>query len=312
MQRNEKKNSKRKRQSILIALLASSLTLMAGCSSAPKRPPEVFTDRNAAAGQLDLANAAVSKGDYVNAYLFLTEAWRLALTADDPETRIKILLARGNAFFNESRVDEANDTWNTALAEATEAGDRTLMSATKVYIARGTLAEGMPERTIEAEERIARAKAAKAVVEAEIGNIKGSPLYTAFAWKTLGLAEKELGQTKKAEAAISNAAAIHEKGRYLEDAGYDWYLIASVRSKAGLYTEALEALTTALSFDRRAENANGLGMDWMAIGMIEAKSGNKDRAKAAYRRAAEIFNAAFLRKSATEAEDRLEALEEEE
>ena len=311
MQRNRKKNEKRKRQPILIALLASSLALMAGCSSAPKRPPEVFTDRNAAAGQLDLANAAVSKGDYVNAYLFLTEAWRLALTADDPETRIKILLARGNAFFNEGRTDEANDTWNTALAEATEAGDRTLISATKVYIARGTLAEGLPEGAIDPEERVARAKAAKAVVEAEIGNIRGSPLYTAFAWKALGLAEKELGQTRKAEDAISNAADIHEKGRYLEDAGYDWYLIASVRSKAGLYKEALEALSTALSFDRRAENANGLGMDWMAIGMIEEKAGNKDRAKAAYRRSAEIFNAAFLRKNATAAEDRLETLEEE-
>jgi tetratricopeptide (TPR) repeat protein len=293
-----------------IALLAIAAATMIGCSTAPKRPPEIFTDRNAAMGQLDLANAAVSKADFVNAYLFLTEAWRLALTTDDPGTRIQILLARGNALFTEGRVEEANIQWESALAEAISSGNKPLASAARIYIARGTLAEGIAESDITKEERTARALAAKKNVEAEIGGVKANPLYTAFAWKVIGLADKELGLEKQAESALANAASIHEKGRYLEDAAYDWYLIASVRSKAGLYKEALAALDQALSFDRRAENANGLGMDWMAIGMVEEKAGDANRAAAAYRRSADIFNAAFLRASAGAAEDRLDALAE--
>lgn len=291
----------------LAATVALTAALTIGCSSAPKRPPEIFTDRNAAMGQLELANSAVNKGDFVNSYLFLTEAWRLALTTDDPGTRISILLARGNALFTEGRVDEAKAQWNLALAEATDAGNKELTSAARIYIARGTLAEGTGGEALTREERNARAVAAKKAVAAEQGNVKG--LNAAFAWKVIGLANKELGETKQAESALEKAAGIHESGRYLEDTAYDWYLIASVRSKAGAYPEALEALTTALSFDRRAENANGLGMDWMAIGMVAEKAGNAQQAAGAYRRSADIFNAAFLTKSAAEAEDKLEALE---
>ena len=290
----------------LAATIALAAALALGCSSAPKRPPEIFTDRNAAMGQLELANAAVNKGDYVNAYLFLTEAWRLALTTDDPGTRISILLARGNALFTEGRADEAKEQWNLALAEATDSGHKELVSAARIYLARGTLAEGAGGETVSREERTTRAIAAKKAVEAEMGNVKG--LNEAFAWKVIGLADKELGDMKQAESALAKAADIHEKGRYLEDTAYDWYLIASVRSKAGAYPEALAALNTALSFDRRAENANGLGMDWMAIGMVAEKAGNAQQAAVAYRRAADIFGAAFLTKSAEEAEDKLEAL----
>ncbi len=297
------------RRTVALIAAATIALAFAGCSSAPKRPPEIFTDRNAAMGQLDLANAAASKGDFANAYLFLTEAWRLALTTDDPATRVRILLAQGNALLAEGRADEANAQWTAALEEAMDSGDKTLAGAARISLARGSLAEGTASRDLPREERAARARAAIKTVEAEMGNVKGNVLYAAFAWKVIGLSEKELGDARKAEAALANAAGIHEKGRYLEDAAYDWYLIASVRSKAGLYDGARAALETALSFDRRAENANGLGMDWMAIGMVEEKAGRIDDAKAAYRRSAQIFNAAFLTKSATEAEGRLEALE---
>jgi tetratricopeptide (TPR) repeat protein len=279
-----------------------------GCSSAPKRPAEIFTNRNAISGQIDMGNKAVSNGDFKNAALFLDEAWRLAVATDDPDSRVRILLARGNARYNADDPAKANELWETALAEATSANNRTLESACRIYLARGTLAEGSAAAAFAPAERARRASVVKETALAEMANVKSNPLYLAFAWKTLGLAEKELGSAAEAEKAMRNAAEIHEKGRYLEDTAYDWYLVASIRSKAGDFTGARQALDTALSFDRRAENSNGLGMDWMAIGMIAEKAGKTDEAAGAYRRAADIFRAAYLDAGANEAESKLARL----
>lgn len=293
----------------ITAALAALAVGLSGCSSAPKRPPEIFTNRNAAIGQLDLGNQAVSRGDYVNAQIFLGEAWRLATSTDDPDTRIRVLLARGNAWFNQGERVKADEVWAAAQSEAESSGIPELVSTAKIYRARGTLAEGLSREEITDAERKSRAGKAKAVVLAEMGNIKDNVLHRAFAWKTIGLAEKELGDAKSSIDSIGKAADLHEKGRYLEDAAYDWYLIASVYSKVANYAEARAALQKALTFDRRAENANGLGMDWMAMGMIEEKAGKTPDAKSAYQRAADIFRSAFLTQSALEAERRIKALE---
>ena len=291
----------------LCVALCSALFLTA-CSSAPKRPAEVFTNRNAAAGQLDLGNQAVNKGDYANAHIFLGEAWRLALSTDDPATRIKVLLANGNAYFNEGNRDKADEVWAAAQKEAESTGNKTLMGITKIYRARGSLAEGLTSDQATEADRKARAEKAKAVVSAELGNVKGEKLYEAFSWKVIGLCEKELGRPKDAISAFERAAGIHEKSRYLEETAYDWYLIASVYSKSGNFPAARNALETALAFDRRAENANGLGMDWMAMGMIEEKSGQKAAAIDAYARSGDIFRAAFLKSSAADADKRRDTL----
>lgn len=294
------------------ALRAAGAAVLAffafSCSSAPKRPAEVFTDRNAAVAQIELGNASVSKGDYANAHLFLQEAWRLAVSADDPDTRVRVLLAEGNAYFNEGKRDKAQELWTHAENEAREAGNATLESTSKIYRARGTLAEGLGADAVSDAERKRLAREAKTVTVREMPNIKSNPLFTAFAWKVIGLAEKEEGNAAAAEKAILEAAAIHEKNRYLEDAAYDWYLIASVRSRAFNYPAAREALRKAIQFDRRAENANGLGMNWLALGTVEEKAGDIAAAIAAYTRAADIFSAAFLKAEAAAAAGKARAL----
>lgn len=289
-------------------LLTICLIVLAGCSSAPKRPSEIFTARNAASGQLDLGNQAVSKGDYETAHLFLREAWRLAVSADDPEMRIKILLAEGNAWFNEGNREKALETWTAAQNEAVENNNTTLISLGKIYQARFSLEEGNAETKLTPAERKEKALKAKTLTQTEMENVRSNPLYTAFSWKVIGLADKELENWTASEEALKKAADIHAKNQYLEDAAYDWYLIASVRSKAGQYPAALEALNSAIGFDRRAENANGLGMDWMAMGMIEEKQGNKEKAAAAYNRAADIFTSVSLSKNASDAELRLKSV----
>ncbi len=286
---------------VLIATLAS-------CSSAPKRPPEVFTGRKAALAQIELANRAAMKGEFANAHVLLDEAWRLASATDDPDTRVRVLLSRGNAFYNAGKSAEADGVWREALTEATAARERALAGAARVFLARGTLAEGRSGPPLDAGERSSRAAAAAAVARGEMESLKDNALYEAFAWKVIGLAEKELGDADAAEKALREAVAIHEKGRYLEDAAYDWYLIASVRSKSGNLPGARLALDTAISFDRRAENSNGLGMDWVAVGTVEEKAGNREKAVAAYRRAVGIFRASYIGEGAKDAERRLAAL----
>lgn len=290
------------RHRFLLPMIASSviLLLLSSCSSAPKRPPEVFTNRNASMGQLDLANQSVAQGDYQSAHIFLDEAWRLAVSTDDPESRVKVQLARGNAWFNQGQRDQAHEIWMQALNDAQFVQDSQLMSLCRLYLARGTLPEGSAE-DISPEERQIRAHAAKSVARAELPVLKNNQLHLAFVWKVIGLADKELGNWKESEAALREAANIHEKNRYLEDAAYDWYLIASVRSRAGLFTGALQALHRALLFDRRAENTNGLGMNWMAVGQVYERMGETKKARAAYTRASEIFDSGFLKANAEEA-----------
>lgn len=298
------------RGAFALILAGTLVPLIAGCSSAPKRPPEVFTNRNAATGQLDMASLAVTKREFESAQVYLDKAWNLAVSADDAESRIKVLIARGNAWFNQGATDKANAAWDQALSEATAAGDKTLVAIGKIYIARGSLPEGTSAaQSLSENERKTIASRVKATVAAEMPGVKENQLYTAFAWRVIALAAKEEGNADEAEKALLNAVAIHDKGRYLEDAAYDWYLIASVRSKAGQYESALRAIAEATAFDRRAENANGLGMDWLAAGKIEEKAGDTAKAIAAYRRAAEIFNAVFQKESAAEAERRIAAIE---
>jgi len=233
---------------------------------------------------------------------FLAEAWRLAISTDDAETRARVLLATGNAWYSEGSVDHANQMWEQARNEAAEANLAATVAAANVYIARGNLAEGHYLDDLEESERVRRAEESRATVLAAQDKLKDNPLYTAFAWRVLALAEKELGNTKAAVRAIDESIEIHDSGQYLEDAAYDWYIKASIFSKAARYPDALDALEQALLFDRRAENAAGLGRDWMAIGAVREKSGDTDGARTARTRARDIFRAAFLTVQAQEAE----------
>jgi tetratricopeptide (TPR) repeat protein len=116
-----------------------------------------------------------------------------------------------------------------------------------------------------------------------------TPLASAYA--ALGMAEKLAGNWAVAENEVKKALAIHEKNNYLEEAAYDWYLIASIRSTAGNHNAALEALRTSIAFDRRAENGFGAASSWQAMGDVYTKAGRGEDGRSAYRRAAEIFRA---------------------
>jgi tetratricopeptide (TPR) repeat protein len=143
------------------------------------------------------------------------------------------------------------------------------------------------------------------MVQNEQNALMGDKLLSAIGWTVRGMAEKELSRYEEAEKSIRNALSIHDGGRYLEQAAYDWYLIASIRSMAGNYAGAIDALNRAISFDRRAENTFGLAMDWSALGNVFRKMGQEDAAAISWRRAAEIFRAMDMPARAREVEGRI-------
>ena len=257
------------------------LLLAFGCSSAPKGPAERRTLRNAGATQLELANREADRGNYEGALELLTEARRLAFTTDDSALIVRTCLALGNVYSFLGRDDEAAACQDSAAAEAGLSGDGELSALCEIYRERRRLLnDGVSAAEV------------RDNVQAALSGIKTNPLDEALGWIVAGLAEKELRRFAQAEDALKKALALH--GRHPEQAAYDWYLIASVRSVAGDYDAALDALDQALSHDRQVENSYGLGKDWLARGDVLSKAGRPEEAAAAWRRAAEIFTSAGL------------------
>ncbi len=256
------------------------------CSSAPKKPAEITTLREIGKTQLELAGREIDRGNYDAAMLYLADAWNYAVLSDNPELRIKVLLTRGNAYFYEGNEDASNEDWQAALAEAEQDENEELVAAAKIHIERGRLLKAVKDESSPSSLFIE----IKSSVSNEMNKIKTEELYTALAWTVIGMAEKAMEVWKEAEKSFANALNIHEKGVYLEQAAYDWYLIASVRSVSGNYKEAADALMRSISFDRRAENSYGLASDWKALGDVYSKMGEAEKSKNAYARSEEIFN----------------------
>jgi tetratricopeptide (TPR) repeat protein len=281
----------------LTVLFVIAVFFFASCSSVPKRPAEVFTIQSMTDTLIGQANMEADQGNYTEALNYLNEAWRLAVTTDRPALRIRVNLGRANALYALGRTEEAERIWRTAEIEANFNEEPMLASASRVFRSRSLLISGKmnPEEVL-------------TLVQDEQNNLKKDKLFFALSWTVKGMAEKELGRFTDAEKSIMNALSIHEKERYLEQAAYDWYLIASVRSVAGNYQQAIDALNRAIGFDRRAENTFGLAMDWAAMGDVFTKMGNDGPANMSWRRSAEIFRAMDKGTHAQEVESRIKPI----
>ena len=272
------------------------LLIFAGCSSAPKKPAEIVTERTVAANYLNLANQTANRGRYEDALLILVEARRFAVSTDDPQLRIKTSMSRGNILFSLGRQDEAFREWDTASAEGDASGETVLAAFARIYKIRGELVRlanngSNDNAAVESlKERLSRER-----------NLTAPDLLaTAAGYVTLGIAEKQLGRFADAENAAKKALEIHEKNLNLEEAAYDWFIIASIRSVAGNYSASLEALNSSIGFDRRAENGFGLASSWKAMGEVYQKTGMTSESRLAFDRAAEIYRALALNDLADE------------
>ena len=280
-----------------------SFLFFIACSSAPARTGEVVVDRDTSLRQLNLATQAANRGRYEDALLFLDEARRLAVSADDPVMRMRTSISRGNFLFALGHEDAAFEEWEAAAAEGDAAGLALLASLARIYSIRASLMlldrdENTAAALSSAQDYITR-------INREMAIVRTDQMAAAAAFITLGLAEKQLGRWAEAEGALRRALEIYERNFYLEDAAYTWFLIGAVRSVSGRHDAALEALRIAIGFDRRAENGYGLASSWQAMGGVYLNAGRHNESQAAFRRAEEIFRAIGLNQHAERISNRL-------
>ncbi|MDR2965731.1 MAG: tetratricopeptide repeat protein [Treponema sp.] len=262
-------------------IFLAALILSGSCSSAPKKPAEIVVLRRQAEQELDLGNKAVVHGQYNNALLLLTEAKRKAVSVDDVSLVIRTSLSYGNLLLSMNRINEAFAEWDSAIAEAQRFGNTELLSVSRIFRAKGSLLTGRDT-----------ARNVLDLTIREQANIVKDRYYIAFSWQVRGLALRALESYTEAENSIRRGLEIHEKDRYLEDASYDWYIIASIRSLAGNYSGAIQALEEAIAIDRRIENSWGLAASWKALGDVYTKMGRSNEAASAHARSKAITEAA--------------------
>jgi len=250
------------------------------CSTSAKNTGDVYNLRAYAEKGIQAADKEAVQGNYTNAYALLTEYKRMAVLSDAPSLISRVCLSMGNVLFSMGEIDEAFSEWERAVLEAQKSKNSELLSVSKIFKAKGSLLSG----------RIA-AQSVLDEVNRESVNIKKDALYTAFSWQVKGLALRALGSYREAETAFKSSLAIHEKEKTLENASYDWYTIASIRSLAGNSQGAIEALESAITMDRRIENSWGLAASYRAMGDVYRKAGKTQEALDAYARAKGIYEA---------------------
>ena len=289
-----KKVENKKNYNRSFALLSSLLPLLSfllfSCSSAPRPVPDIYTIRNMAVQQLNVANQTASRGLFEDALIIVEDARNLAISADDPSLRIQTTISRGNILFAMGREAPAFQDWETAAAEADASGESVLAAQARINIIRASLILLSNDETAEA----GSAAEHRASLERLLPAVRQDPNANALWNLTLGLAERQLGSWTEAESSVRRALDIYERNSNLEDAAYAWFVIASIRSLAGNYNAALEALTTSINIDRRVENGYGLASSWQAMGDVYQKAGRTEEARAAWHRASEIYEAIGL------------------
>jgi len=273
-----KMNKKIKTYVLILSIFI--MLIFISCSSAPKNPGDDYSLRNQAEEGLKTSNKEAGRGNLERALTLLNGYKRQAILTDDPSLIIRICLSRGNVLFSLGRTNEAFEEWDYALGEAEKFKNIELLSVSRIFYARGNLNAGRVSAQSVLDE-----------VNRESVNIKKDRLFIAFSWQVRGLALRSLGRYTEAETAIRRSLEIHEKDRYLENASYDWYIIASIRSLAGNTAGALQALETSIAIDRRIENSWGLAASWRAMGDVYRKAGRNNEALEAFTRARAIYAA---------------------
>jgi len=275
-------------------LIFTAAIFIFSCSSRPKNTGDINVIRKQTEKEFAVANKEAAKGNYEIAKTLLEECKRKAVSVDDWGLIIRCGLSLGNVMFSMGQ-DTAFTEWEKTVQLAQKHGNTELMSVSKIYQARGELISGKSQ-----------AQTVLDTVNREASNIKNDKLYIAFSWQVKGLAYRALGSYKEAENAFKQSLSIHDKEKYLDNASYDWYNIASIRSMSGDTQGAIKAIEEAIKIDRRIENSWGLAANWRAMGDIQRKAGNSQAANEAYQRAKDIYTALMSFKDAAEIDKRME------
>ena len=251
------------------------------CSTTDKKPGDIDILRSQAETTLQKAKREAALGNFENAQYLLEEVRRNAILTDDLSLLVRTCMARGNVLLALGKTNDALAEWKLAVDNAERLNDPELLSVSKIYLSRGKLIT----------ENNNNAKTILDEVTLESKNIKKNRLYIAFSWQVIGLANRALEKYGDAEDAFKRSLDIHVKDSYLDNAAYDWYTIASIRSLSGNTQGAINALESSIVYDRRIENSWGIAASYRAMGDVYKKMGKQNEAKEAYKRARAIYAA---------------------
>ena len=288
---------KKKLKLRLTVFFAVVLAVSISCSSVPRDTGDIIHLRSLVEKEMAVAVREAGRGNYETALALLRECKRRAVLVDDMALMVRCGLSLGNVLLTLGQFDEAFAEWEEAVALAQRQGDRELLSVSRIFQARGKLVSGSVSAQTVLDE-----------VTREAANLRTDRLFIAFSWQVRGLALRELRSYREAEDAFKRSLDIHEKERYLENASFDWYTIASVRSLAGNTSGALQALESAIILDRRVENSWGLAANWRAVGDVHRRAGNNSEAIEAYQRSGAIFTAMGNEREVAEISRRIDEL----
>jgi tetratricopeptide (TPR) repeat protein len=247
--------------------------LLVGCSSAPKRQPEVIDSRNRAAEYSEFGNTAYGQGDYEGALRFFQLSLAHNAVADDRLGLSDSYNSIGKVYLAQGKDGDAERHFAQAYRIAEDAGDAALMAKSRNN--QGEVSYGRGEFQVAME-------LFQEALETGGGSLEDPD--RAVILHNLGSASRRLEQTTEAEDYYQKALAVNTREEYWAEAASNYYMLASLYLENGRGQEALEMAQGALESDRKVENGPGIAKDYLALGRIATALGDPTRGLDYYER----------------------------
>lgn len=239
-----------------------AVVIVTGCSSAPD-PSEDTTEILSQANEyLSTGSEYFARGENVVALQFYELALQSYLSIDDVTSAAVAYSSIGAVLSATGRIDEARQSLDEAYGLASALGEQALSA--QVNINRGEL-----------ELRAGDVELARSFLEAalleEAGLADGD---RALLFHNLGAVYARDNDATRASTLIARALELNENEGRWSEAASNYYMLASLASRAGDHDRAYELAQTALEYDKRAENSIGIAIDLEALAAIEEHRGN--------------------------------------
>ena len=289
------------------SVLAASFSILASCSSGPKRQMSITTVQTSCKDSIETANACIINGNYDQAEDILKKARLQAISIDNYNLLLSISLTHVSLYlsYNPPEIEKAeshlkqaysfvNNTSNTNESELLCA-----MAEARILIAKNDVQSNFNSIVDKIDD-------AKKV-------FKNDSYNHAQCDSILGDIYRLSGKYKEADKIYNDAAKLFTDNMYLSEIGITWYKIAQNHSQSGNKKAALNALATAIHYDRLAENSLALGADYYIMAVILLKGSPSDaeqsEAKKALEHSAEIYNSVNRSELAAKSLELLKSLE---
>jgi len=272
---------------ILIAALAA-----VSCSSAPKKSDTTTAVKDEATSAAISGEQYYRQGRYDLALQFFVQALDANAAVDNVDGVIRSRISIAQVYIATNRLDAAQDMLSRAREKA-KARSMSLFVDSSVTLGELYLRRGDAKDALAAFQEALDAAGAKLTAQ------QAGVLY-----HDIGAAWKSAGDAAKALEWLAKSLQSNLQNKLLTEAAADYYMIASVHSKAGMFDEAQRNAELALSLDKQTENSPAIAVDLFALGLIASKRGDAAAAYDYFQRSNEVYTTLGardgMRKSLTE------------